>query len=94
MIIVQIEHIVSNFEYWQKAFASDPIDRKKIGVQRYSIFQLNGNPNHVIIDLEFNDFANAENACLLLKKMWGSLDGKMLINPTVRILNLVDQKII
>jgi hypothetical protein len=90
MIIAQIEHEVSDFNIWQKAFDSDPIDRKKAGVQRYSVSQLQDNPNHVIIDLEFTNLQEAENACLMLKKMWGHIDGKMLINPRVRILNRVE----
>ena len=40
MIIVQIEHEVLNFESWQKAFDSDPIDRKKIRVQGFALLAL------------------------------------------------------
>lgn len=92
MIIVQIEHEVLNFESWQKAFDSDPIDRKKIGVQRYSILQLKDNPNHVVVDLEFDNLPEAENTCTMLRKMWVRIDGTMLINPRVRILHRIRQQ--
>jgi hypothetical protein len=92
MIIVQIEHEVSNFEGWKKAFDSDPIDRKKAGVRRYSIFHLQENPNHIVIDLEFDNLPDAENTSSMLRKMWGRIDKTLLINPTVRILHRVDQQ--
>jgi hypothetical protein len=92
MIIVQIEHEVSNFEGWKKAFDSDPIDRKKSGVRRYSIFQLQGNPNHVIIDLEFDNLQDAENTCVMLRKMWNRIDKTLLINPSLRILHRFSQQ--
>jgi hypothetical protein len=92
MIIVQIEHEVVNFENWLRAFDSDPIDRKKAGVKRYTILQQNDNPNHVLIDLEFDQLHEAENTCMMLKKMWNRMDGTMLINPKLRILNRTRQQ--
>ena len=92
MIIVQIEHEVLNFESWRRAFDSDPIDRKKAGVQRYSVFQLKDNPNHVVIDLEFENLSEAEHTCTMLRKMWDRIDGKMLINPQIRILHRIKQE--
>ena len=39
MTTLRIEHKVPNFDGWKKAFDSDPIDRKKSGVNRYSIYR-------------------------------------------------------
>jgi hypothetical protein len=92
MFIVQIEHEVLNFDSWLKAFESDPIDRKKAGVRRYSIFRENDHRNLVIIELEFDNLTEAENICLRLKKMWERIDGTMLVNPKLRILVRIGQE--
>ncbi len=92
MYILQIEHEVFNFEGWKKAFENDPIDRKKAGVKRYSIFQLSDNPNMVVINLEFEHLTEAENTVISLKKLWGNIAGKILIDPQVRILKLAESK--
>jgi hypothetical protein len=89
MIIVQIEHEVSDFPSWRKAFDNDPIDGKKIGVHRYSVLQLNENRNYIIIELEFEDFNQAEAACSMLKNLWSRLDGSLLINPNIKILHQI-----
>jgi hypothetical protein len=90
MIIVQIEHEVLNFEGWKKAFESDPINRKKAGVSHYRIFQRVDNPNFVVIDLEFDDLTRAQNTVTALKNLWERVDGKIMVNPQVRMLNLVE----
>ena len=90
MITVQIEHEVLNFEGWKKAFASDPVNRKKAGVSHYRILQRVENPNFVIIDLEFDDLTKAQNMVTALRNLWERVDGKIMINPQVRMLNLVE----
>jgi L-rhamnose mutarotase len=90
MPILQIEHEVLNFEGWKKAFKNDPIDRKKAGVRNYKIFQRNDNPNFVVIDLEFDNLKQAEDALFALRTLWQKIEGKIMINPQIRILNLVE----
>jgi hypothetical protein len=92
MINLQIEHEVMNFEGWKKAFENDPIDRKKAGVRRYKIFKRVDIPNFVVIDLEFDNLKDAENTLAALRKLWERVDGKIIINPQTRILNLVETK--
>ena len=92
MINLQIEHEVMNFEGWKKAFENDPIDRKKVGVRRYKIFKRVDIPNFVVIDLEFDNLKDAENTLAALRKLWERVDGKIIINPQTRILNLVETK--
>jgi hypothetical protein len=92
MIILQIEHEVPNFEGWKKAFENDPINRKKAGVQRYKILQKADNPNFVIIDLEFNDLKSAEEVISTLQKLWKDVDGKIIMNPKIRILKVIESK--
>lgn len=90
MIILRIEHEVSGFEGWKRAFDSDPINRKQSGVQRYRIFQLKEDPNYVVIHLEFEDVKNAEAAVAALHKLWGNVEGKLVFNPKTQILEMVE----
>jgi hypothetical protein len=92
MVTLQIEHEVMNFEGWKKAFENDPVDRKKSGVRRYKIFQRVDIPNFVVIELEFDNLKDAENTLTALHKLWERVDGKIMINPQTRILNLVEAK--
>ena len=88
MIVLQIEHPVQNFEGWKKVFDSDPIGRKSAGVRRYRILQPVNDPNHVIVDLEFNTITEAEEALATLQKLWAKLEVKVMRDPKSRILDL------
>lgn len=92
MFILQIEHEVFNFEGWKKVFESDPINRKKAGVRHYNIFQRTDNSNFVVINLEFDNLNEAESTLASLKILWKNVDGKIMINPQVRIFKLVESK--
>jgi hypothetical protein len=92
MLILQIEHEVQNFDRWKKAFESDPVNRKKAGVIRYNIFQRIDNPDFVVIDLEFDDLKKAQDTMTALRGLWERVEGKIMINPQIRILNLVESR--
>lgn len=92
MTILQIEHQVPNYDGWKKAFDSDPIDRKKSGVKRYRVYRPTDDPNYVVIDLEFDDHNNAEEALNALKDLWSKVEGTVMVNPKTRILDVVDFK--
>ena len=90
MIVLQIEHPVPSFEGWKKAFESDPIGRKKAGVRRYRIFRPVDNPNYVIIDLEFDNLQEAQEALVALQKLWQKVEGKVMMDPKARMLELTE----
>ena len=92
MPILQIEHKVPNFDGWKKVFDSDPIDRKKSGVHRYSIFRPTDDPNYVIIHLEFDSLYEAEAALAALRKLWGEVEGKIMANAKTCLLDIVESK--
>jgi hypothetical protein len=92
MIVLQIEHKVPSFEGWKKAFDADPIDRKKMGVKHYHVYRPANDLNYVIIDLEFVDMHSAENTLSALKKLWGKVEGTVMMNPQTRILEEVDSQ--
>jgi hypothetical protein len=94
MFVLQIEHEVFDFETWKKAFDRDPKGRKKMGVNQYEIFCLADNSNYVIINLWFEYFDHAENFILFLYKLWDEEGDKMMKNPQIRILDMMDWKFI
>jgi|ERR1017187_2513076 hypothetical protein len=89
-IHLQIEHKVPNFDGWKKAFESDPINRKKSGVHQYKIYQPFDDPNYVIIDLEFDNLKEAEDTLAALRILWTKVEGKVIMDPQTRILNLIE----
>jgi hypothetical protein len=92
MFVLQIEHEVFEFESWKKAFDNDPAGRKEMGVNQYEIFCLADNSNYVIVNLWFEDFDQAENSVVRLRKLWDGDGGKVMKNPQTRILDMMDWK--
>jgi hypothetical protein len=90
LTVLRIEHKVPNFDGWKKTFDSDPINRKKSGVRRYRIFRPMDDPGYVIIDLEFDNFIKAETALVALRNLWNQVEGKIIIHPQTRILDIAE----
>ena len=88
MIVLQIEHKISNYDGWKKAFDSDPIGRKKSGVKRYRIYRPVDDPNYIIVDLEFTDIEHAQMALQALKSLWSKVEGTIMFAPKTRILDV------
>jgi hypothetical protein len=70
--ILQIEHAISDFGVWKRAFDADPVRREESGVRRYRVFRPVDDPKYVKIDLEFDSSAEAEAFRAKLKDLWGS----------------------
>ncbi len=70
MPIVRIQHGVPNFEGWKRAFDADPINRKASGVRRYQVYRSVADPAFVMIDLETDTVAEAENFLVKLRGLW------------------------
>ena len=92
MLVLQIEHPVQSFDEWKKVFDSDPIERKKSGVMRYRIFRLADNPAYVIVDLEFQEIEKLNGTLAALQKVWGAVEGKVIMGPKSRILQVVEER--
>lgn len=90
MVILQIEHLVTNFENWKKVFDSDPLNRKLSGVRAHRIFRTTGNENNIIIELEFDNMEEAEKMRGKLENLWNRVEGKIMVNPSARILETVE----
>ena len=92
MVILQIEHPVPDFNSWKKAFDSDPLNRKQSGVLRYRIFKALDNPDYVIVELEFENLKDAETMHNSLKKLWNQVEGKIMMDPKSRIIEMTESK--
>ena len=88
MIVLQIEHAVSSYDGWKKAFDSDPINRKKSGVKRYQVYQTVEDPNYVVIDLYFDSLEECTGALNALQKLWSKVQGTVMVNPKARMLSV------
>jgi ribosomal protein L35AE/L33A len=92
MPILQIEHKVRDFDRWKEAFDNDPVGRQQGGVRRYRIARLADDPNHVLIELEFDSQEEAENFRSGLHDLWGRVGDQLgLEGPRARIIETVDQ---
>ena len=92
MAVVRIEHSVPSFDKWKQAFDRDPADRKGSGVRRYQILRLQNEPNYVMIDLEFDNSAEAEAFVQKMQRIWDGPAKGVMLNPRARIADFVEGK--
>lgn len=92
MPVVRIEHSVPSFDKWKQAFDRDPADRKGSGVRRYQILRLQNEPNYVMIDLEFDNTAEAEAFVQKMQRIWDGPAKGVMLNPRARIADFVEGK--
>lgn len=92
MYMLRIEHPVSTFDGWKKAFDSDPVSREKAGVRRYRILRPVDDSKFVMIDLEFDTAAQAEGLLAAMRGVWGRVQGTIITDPKARIAQVVETK--
>jgi hypothetical protein len=90
MVILRIEHPVPDYERWKKAFDSDPVDREGSGVRRHSVMRAVGDPEYVVVDIEFDDVSAAEAMLGALRELWSRAD--VMRDPQARIVELVETR--
>ena len=94
MTTLRIEHRISNFDGWKKAFDSDPINRKKSGVKRYRIYRPADKADFVIIELDFDNMEQAQATQRSLQDMFPNIEGKLIFDVQMKFLNIVEETII
>ena len=92
MVIVRIEHPVSNFDDWKRAFDSDPVGRRQAGVRRYRILRPVDDSRFVVVDLELDAEPQAVAMLAALRAMWKTVEGRIIFNPQTRILAVAESK--
>lgn len=90
MHTLQIQHQVPNYEGWKEAFEADPVGRERLGVRRYRILRPTDNPNDVMIELDFDDAAHAEALLAAMRAVWTNVQGTVVMQPNVRILEVAE----
>ena len=90
MTLLQIEHPIPDYNAWKLAFDKDPLNRKEAGVRRYATFHPTGDFKYIIIHLEFDTLKDALALLERLKELCGSVEGKIMMNPRTRILEMLD----
>lgn len=91
MFILQIDHRVRDFAAWKDVFDTDPVGRRAGGVRGYRMYRLAGDPNHVVVDLDFEDASDAEAFGGKLRALWADAGPRLgLESPTARTLEHVE----
>lgn len=90
MVQLRIEHSVPDYDAWKQAFDADPAGRERSGVRRYRILRATGEPNYVIIELEFDTSAEAEALLASMRAVWGQVQGTLISGPAARIADVVE----
>lgn len=92
MPILHIEHQVADFDVWKRnAFDADPIGRAKAGVRRHRVSRAAGDPNRVMVELEFDTMPEAEAMQAALQNLWGN-PLVSIGSPTAQIVEVVETK--
>lgn len=89
---LRIDHQVTDYDSWKKVFDEDPADRRGSGVRRYRISREVGDPNRVLIDLEFDDVAAAQAMLEKLQTVWTGPAASMLISPSATVVEQVESQ--
>lgn len=91
MPTLQIEHSVRDYDMWKAAFDSDPVGREAGGVRRYRIARLADDPNHVLVELEFDSHGEAEAFLSRLRDMWAEAGPRLgFESPQARLVEVVE----
>ena len=91
MPVLRIEHAVSDYDSWKRAFDGDPADRKGRGVRNYQIARDVEDPNFVMIDLEFDTQGEAEGLLAVMRGVWAGPGKDVMRNPQARIVDTVER---
>jgi hypothetical protein len=73
MTTLHIEHAITDFGTWKGAFDRFAAMRQQAGVLAHRVYQPIGDPNYVVVDLDFSTPAQAEAFLGFLRdKVWAS----------------------
>jgi hypothetical protein len=92
MPILHVQHSVSSFDGWKRAFDNDPVGREAGAVRHYTIHRSVTDPNFVMIDLEFDAVDQAEKFLQLLRELWKGPGASVMQNPEAWIVETVESR--
>jgi hypothetical protein len=70
MTILLIEYRVTDFDQWKAFFDQDPMGRSGHGVTSQHVYRDAGDPDHVMLSLEFRSAGPAEAFRRVLQPVW------------------------
>ena len=91
MITVQIEHPIRDYSTWRLAFDRDPAGRQGAGVRRYRVYRPVGDPNYVLVELDFEAHEAAERFVAVMRGIWKQVEGTLIDGPRARIVECIDE---
>jgi hypothetical protein len=81
MPTLHIEHPITDFDTWNSAFARFAEARRQAGVRAQRIQRPAGDPNYVVVDLDFGTHGEAETFLRFLKtQVWGVPENAPVLN--------------
>jgi hypothetical protein len=92
MYILRIEHPVPNFDGWKAAFDNDPINRAGMGVRQYRVMRPVDDDLFAMVDLEFDSVEEAEACLAALRDLWTNVQGIVMNDPRVRVIEVVENR--
>ena len=94
MPLLRIVHRVPDYQGWKQAFDNDPADRRGSGVKRYWITRSVDDPQHVLIDFEFDTAGHADALLASMRKIWSQVQGKVIFEPRAAIVEIVEDTLL
>ncbi|MFF3324712.1 hypothetical protein [Streptomyces sp. NPDC002889] len=95
MATLHIEHAITDLDSWKAAFDQFADFRRHAGVRGYRILQPLDDPQYIVVDLEFDTAAAAENfRDALVEKIWPSREAAPALvgTPQTMILEVVEER--
>jgi uncharacterized membrane-anchored protein len=94
MPTLQLEHPITDFDLWKRAFDSDPIGRERLGVRRHRVSRPVDDTRYVVVELDFDTEGEAETARSALRELWRSRQAAPALagDPKVRIVDTVESQ--
>ena len=92
MPLLRIQHVVTDYDDWKRAFDADPLGRKASGVRRYDIHLAVTDANFVMVDLEFDTTMDAQHMLQKLKQLWAGPGAGVTRHPQAWILETVESR--
>ena len=93
MHVLRVDHRVRDFDAWKLVFDSDPVGREAGGVRAYRVARPADDPNHVLVDLDFESAGEAEAFAERLRAIWVDAGPRLgLESPTARVLEVVETR--
>ena len=70
MTTLKIEHAITDFETWRRAFERDPVGRQASGVRRYRVYRPVDDEHYVLVHLDFDGPGEARAFLGKLEEVW------------------------